>query len=493
MSASTEKKNRQLAREQGMDRKAQAAQEQAEKKAKEKRRWAIGTVLVALLVAAILILNSGLMVNHTTAVSVGGEKYSPAVTNYHVASQYFSWANQYGSYASLLGLDTSAGLSGLAAQDCPLTDGGSWKDYFVDMAGKEMQQVQALCAYADANGITLTEEEIAEVETAIADTEAYAQLMGFTSTKSFYATNYGRGVTAEIVRQESLRGALANKVLTQYNDSLSYSEAELKEEYKSFNGDSDVFDYSYFYATGEGAEETAKAILAAYDAGEGEDSEARLDAAIGDKGSAVHQDRISGSALSGAYKSWLMEQSKAGTATMVPGSSDDYYVIVFRGRDDNHYNMANVRHILVKAEASEDGTYSEEAKKAAKAEAEEILAQWKAGEATEDSFAELANTLSEDGGSNTNGGLYENVIKGQMVEEFDAFCFGGHKAGDTAVVYGESSSYAGYHVMYFVGEGELYSNFLARTSLATAALEDFLSEQTQGLEIKTGFGSRFIG
>ena len=55
MSASTEKKNRQLAREQGMDRKAQAAQEQAAKKAKERRRWAIGTVLVALLVAAVVV------------------------------------------------------------------------------------------------------------------------------------------------------------------------------------------------------------------------------------------------------------------------------------------------------------------------------------------------------------------------------------------------------------------------------------------------------
>ena len=155
--------------------------------------------------------------------------------------------------------------------------------------------------------------------------------------------------------------------------------------------------------------------------------------------------------------------------------------------------MANIRHILVKAEASEDGTYSDEAKAAAKKEAEDILAQWKAGEKTEDSFAALANELSEDGGSNTNGGLYENVIKGQMVKEFDEFCFAGHKSGDTGIVYGESSTYAGYHVMYYVGEGDLYSNALAKESLSTAAVEALIAEQTSGLEAKDGFGMRFVG
>ena len=45
-------------------------------------------------------------------------------------------------------------------------------------------------------------------------------------------------------------------------------------------------------------------------------------------------------------------------------------------------------------------------KDAAKQKAEDLLAQWKAGDATEDSFAELANENSADSGSNTNGGLY---------------------------------------------------------------------------------------
>ena len=64
------------------------------------------------------------------------------------------------------------------------------------------------------------------------------------------------------------------------------------------------------------------------------------------------------------------------------------------------------------------------AKKAeAEQKAQDILDEWKAGAATEDSFAELANEYSEDPGSNTTGGLYEQVYQGQMVTEFNDWCF----------------------------------------------------------------------
>lgn len=39
--------------------------------------------------------------------------------------------------------------------------------------------------------------------------------------------------------------------------------------------------------------------------------------------------------------------------------------------------------------------------------AQDILDEWKAGDATEDSFAALANEYSQDPGSNTTGGLNE--------------------------------------------------------------------------------------
>ena len=185
---------------------------------------------------------------------------------------------------------------------------------------------------------------------------------------------------------------------------------------------------------------------------------------------------------------------KAGDATVSADSTGSgYYVVVFLSRDNNDYNMAQVRHILVKAVADENGEYTDEAKAEALAKAQEILAEYQAGDMTEESFAALAEEYSEDTGSSANGGLYDAVTKGQMVEEFDRFCFEGHKAGDTAIVYGESSSYAGYHVMYYVGEGENYADYIARSDLENQAVSQWLSDITAGYVPAEGFGMRFVG
>lgn len=102
----------------------------------------------------------------------------------------------------------------------------------------------------------------------------------------------------------------------------------------------------------------------------------------------------------------------------------------------------NVRHILIKYE---DRDTPEEAK----AEAERIYELFKA-DPSEDHFAALANEHSTDGGSNTQGGLYSNVCKGDMVEEFDAWCFDpARQVGDNGIV----ETQFGYHIMYFCGQG----------------------------------------
>ena len=75
------------------------------------------------------------------------------------------------------------------------------------------------------------------------------------------------------------------------------------------------------------------------------------------------------------------------------------------------------------------------------------------GKATEESFGELANKESDDqNGKVTNGGLYEDIYMGQMVENFENWCFAeGRKAGDTGIVETEY----GYHVMYYSSSDEM--------------------------------------
>ena len=123
--------------------------------------------------------------------------------------------------------------------------------------------------------------------------------------------------------------------------------------------------------------------------------------------------------------------------------------------------VVDVRHILVQvkggtADESGNTVYSDEEWAACEAEAQAILDQWLAGDKTEDSFAALANEKSEDPGSNTNGGLYENVYQGQMVEPFENWCF------DETRQYADSglvrTSY-GYHVMFYVGSEPLWKQY----------------------------------
>lgn len=120
-------------------------------------------------------------------------------------------------------------------------------------------------------------------------------------------------------------------------------------------------------------------------------------------------------------------------------------------KDDSQI-LVDVRHILVMPKGGttdESGvtTYTDEEWETCRASAQELLDQWLAGDATEDTFAELANAKSEDPGSNTAGGLYTYIALGDMVPEFEAWCFDETRAtGD----YGLVKTDYGYHIMYYV-------------------------------------------
>lgn len=134
-------------------------------------------------------------------------------------------------------------------------------------------------------------------------------------------------------------------------------------------------------------------------------------------------------------------------------------------KKDGSYTI-DVRHILVKidnivAEMEKDskagesaGKYTEEHWNACQTAAQKIYDEFLAGDKSEELFGELANKYSHDqGGKVTNGGIYTFVKKGQMVAEFDAWCFAeGRKPGDTGLV----KTQYGYHVMYFVGSEETW-------------------------------------
>lgn len=129
--------------------------------------------------------------------------------------------------------------------------------------------------------------------------------------------------------------------------------------------------------------------------------------------------------------------------------------------------MMNVRHILIQpTETNEDGSFTDAAWDAAKEEADRIYAEWEDSDRSEDSFAALAQEYSVDG-SSVNGGLYENVYPGQMVTEFNDWCFDdARKVGD----YGMVKTRFGYHIMFYSGVGE-------EIYWPTVVKEDYLNDQ----------------
>lgn len=131
--------------------------------------------------------------------------------------------------------------------------------------------------------------------------------------------------------------------------------------------------------------------------------------------------------------------------------------------------VSDVRHILIKVEGEgkdENGNpvYTDADWEACRAKAQAILDQWKAGEATEESFAALVADNTADGGSASNGGLYQNVtFDSNYVEPFRTWATDAQrKPGDCELV----KTPFGYHIMYFVkGEDTWYA--YAKSSLLT--------------------------
>lgn len=521
MSASTEKKNRQAARAAGTDKKMLARQEAERNAAKSRRRWRIGTVLIVLLLAATVLLNTGFIYKHTAAAKVGSTAYSPAELSYYYVNEYADFINTNGYYAYYLGLDPYQGISSLGEQECSMMgEGKTWRDFFLDSALTSLKRTTALADYAKANGITLDDDEMAVIDERLESDKSIAAGYGYSSVNNYYAVQYGKGVTARTVRSLLIDAALADKAVAAFEESQVFTPEQLEEYYASLEGSRDTFDYAYYFiearkvpdpeaegeSEGSANEETmieayyeADSVKAAYlDGYDIEDALERFNAAIesrSDTDEATVEKNVAGSSLS-LFADWLKDGSRAPGDLDVVKDEDQggYYVVVFLGRNDNHYRTACVRHILITAEQSEDGSWTEEAKQAAYERIMEIKAEFDAGDKSEESFAALAEKYSEDPGSNTVGGLYENIPMGGTVEEFDAFCFGGHKHGDVAVVYGsDGTSYAGWHLIYYVGEGEVYSDLIARSGLLKDLDSEFAASCTESYDAELKYWSKYVG
>lgn len=448
---------------------------------KAKRNTVIAVVCTVLVVALLgslvaysSLVTSGYFLRNTVVATTENYAVDNAVFSCFFHKYYQEFNSTYGYYFPI-----NANVS-LKGQACSLyNDGSTWFDFFAANAKSTLSNTLAFCEEAKARGIALTEEDYEDIDNEIASIKNAAKQAGVTTSYYIHAM-YGSGVNQKDLRRALELSVLASKCNQAIIDSYNYTEADFN---KYIEENPNALLYAEYIAfdmnTSDTLEDDVKTaeMLQGYldrfaQATTKEEFEAvafdylRNVTYLDDEKVTDDAIREEVSALStkstyvkdDATAEWAFADDRKAGDVFTEISEDKttysaYMLLATPSLDE--YNTVNIRHILLSS-----ATYGSD--EAAKAKAEELLAGFTGGA---DAFAALANEYSEDTGSNTNGGLYENVGKGEMVESFDAWIYAdGRKAGDTGIV---KSDY-GYHVMFFVGEGEIAWHVQADNALKNA-------------------------
>ncbi len=482
MSASREKKARQELNESGYvdPRKAR----EAEEKAKERRSTRIYTaVIVAFVLLGVVLFASGRIqasneaketarIGAESAVTIDGEDFSVNDVAYYYGSIYNTFANNGSSF----GFDSSK-----SAREQQYTEGKTWHDYFLETALTYMEESVAVAHAAEAAGFDGAEQMDSAEQSNLSMIDLYASYSG--ATRAQYLTAmFGKYMTEEAFVRCVRRNALASAYQQSYSDSLTYSTADLQAAYDE---DPDAYcsvDIEYVsFTTGlssdatdaeksaamEEAKAKAEAVLAAYAEGRSFEESA----GDGTYTHLAHADR----SVTSDMLTWAFAADRTEGDTTVAEQSSGYVAVLFHSRSRDDYHPVTVRHILVEDEAT----------------AEEILADFKAGDATESDFAALASTKSTDSGTASNGGLVSNMRKGAYVQPFEDWSFDpSRQSGDTGIV---ESEY-GFHVMYFVETNELpYWEYKATNTLKSSAVNDWYDAITDGVTAEQLDAIEYVG
>ncbi|MCD8240401.1 MAG: peptidyl-prolyl cis-trans isomerase [Oscillospiraceae bacterium] len=503
MSASQEKKNRSEERGAGVSKKQAAADEQALASRRFRRNTILVVAVVAVIAIAAFIINSNLFYTKLTAVTVGDTSYSAAEVDVFYRSTYnniySSYEETYGDLVSYI-IDTSTALD-----EQQYSETQTWADYLLEETLSNMQQITALYDAAIANGYTLTEDDEATVADQLSSIELYASIYGMNADQ-YIAQIYGKGVDSDLLESVLTRIVIAQSYASLINDGFSYTADEKDAYYAEHADELDYISYYYYLVSVDNEsfstlEDDDAKVSAAHEAAEEIVADVSdLDGFIAaaqefDASAAPSLLYTSGSDLTDYYESysaWLLDASRTEGDTTVVDTDGGTYALYFVGRDDNDYNVVDMRHILIEVEANEDYEYTEEAQEEALSTLQAIYDEWLT-DPTEDYFATLAEENSDDTGSNTNGGLYENVTRHQMVTAIDSFLFEeGAEAGDTAIVFGENGYYQGYHLVYYVGEGAVYRDSLAESALRSADYNAYLDGLLASYDVSKGSGARYV-
>lgn len=489
--------------------------------------------------------DSGFSERRTVAIETENFSVSEAQMYYYFYSQYQSTYNSlagYGLDPSVYGL--TAGQS-LKNQKCTFDSTKTWFQYFMETAMTNVQEQLALCEAAKAEGLELTDADNEEIENMLESIEKNAKTQGYT-LKNYLKANYGKVVSVSDVEKSLELEMLATKYLEKKLDKVDVSYDALKAIYDKDTDKYDTVDYATFTfdfndiydvlikdknADDTTEDEDAKADDESEDKDEELDPEVKTEAVkiakeYSEKLSKVTDIKSFEEVLKDFYVNVMKQSEETAKKTLadakhvVEGAyykeGDEQLAWLF-GKDDaadvkvgavktfteteehdheegdDHTDLAeiytvilvtrtrgtvegvtsvDVRHILFSTDTYKDDS-----------EVNKIYEQWKKDGAKEDDFAKLAEKYTEDDGSKFNGGLYEGVTEGQMVDEFNDWIFDKErKAGDHGIV---KTSY-GWHMMYYVEGLEEWASTI-KAELQSEASEEAVEAASDKYEAKINY------
>ena len=523
MSASDKKK---LRREENQA-KAEAKKAASAKEAARLKLYTIifaaALVLMVVVFVATTILNTGILEKNTDAVKVGEHTISGTMLNYFYIDQVYNWANQYSYYLNMFGLDVTKPLN---EQTYLSATEGTWADYFLTSALSTAQTAYALYDDAVANGYTITSEDQTSVKATLSQYAMESLTGGYSNMNDYLVSIYGRGANAESFQEYLELVTMTASYYDKYYNDLSYDQTDFdkaqEQDYDAYT----TYDYTYYFVSAndyrEGGtkdettgtitytdEQIAAAVKKAKEAANGllDDAEQGIDKLteavkamdinVGKKEDqlSINENSVLKPKIHAAMTEWMTAKDrKPGDATVLEATTTNttdgvastsvtgYYVVIFDGKNDNEFELLNVRHILVSFKLDANASTPTEAQReAARKEAEDLLLQWKGGKADQDSFAALAKEHSDDG-SSADGGLIADLYPGATVESFNDWCFDeSRKFGDTGIV---ESEY-GYHVMFFVGpNGTTYRNYIIENDLREADATEWYTALVEDTKVE---------
>ncbi len=436
-----------------------------------------------------------------TAMEIGDTKIDGLEYQFYYKNAVSTFQDNYSSYLSYFNVDFTKDLS---TQE--YYDGKTWADYFNQSAQSNITETTLLYKEAVSKGYVLSQEESASVDSQLDVLSNALSGLGY-GVDYYLESAYGKGITSDVYKRIVSKSTLATKYLNDLVANYEYTDEECenyynenKQSYDTASFRSFVFTYDVPEDVEEGdesykdqARESAEALLGAI-TDEASFEKYVMDNVLSEEQKAEVEENftltenITYNTINTTVADWLFDSTRKEGDTTVIEANNGFNVLYFISSGLDRYNTVDIRLIYIAAEEGEHDDSVEGAHEAAVAaaleeankKANEVYDEWKSGDATAESFGNLAVTYSSDS-SASNGGLYTRVYKGYFsVNGINDWIFDTSRtAGDSVIIDTESGSY----VVYFEAVNDPYWILSVKNTLANNEYNDYINELKSNVEI----------